>query len=432
MSDRIIIDFDDEEKKPDFTKEPERIIIDLSETDEAGTGEADAEMIEKKEIIEVTPEESIEDKILNSKINSFYKGSPGLEGFYDASMNFPEGIDQGFRRIFNKKLKEEFFNSILESNRHVILCSKSGNVYLIDRFTGDVKDMLFFENETFEKTGLVKDNIAYVNSLSKIHRIDSSTGKISSTDIYSSVHGSYIWSNLNYHDGRIIFAEYDPAQRKGSIKQISFTGEASGELEFIADSVSDKICVAEGYAYLITGDSMIVFDIAQCSGSAEKLNIEADENSFIFYLNHRVYITTINNELYYLDLPAENHKFRNTGIRNNFINSIGGFGDNIFAGTLDGWRFYKSSGLQVYNHEDEYENKVECISRNILAVSQKNKIVFCNLNRFQEAEGYVIATDDRNDSVEIVSAIFSFDTVYVLTRNGIIEAFATDKLNIHI
>ncbi|MDQ3194073.1 MAG: hypothetical protein M3P82_03635, partial [Bacteroidota bacterium] len=94
--------------------------------------------------------------------------------------------------------------------------------------------------------------------------------------------------------------------------------------------------------------------------------------------------------------------------------------------------YYKSSGLQIYNFDDEHENKIECISKNVLTVSQKNKIVFCNLNRFQEAEGYVIASNEKNESVEIISSVFSSHAIYVLTKNGVLEAFTNDKSNIHI
>ena len=164
----------------------------------------------------------------------------------------------------------------------------------------------------------------------------------------------------------------------------------------------------------------------------ELLNVKTDENSFIFYLNYRIYITSHSNELFYIDMPPVNYRFKTTGIKNSYINSIGGFADNIFIGTLDGWKYYKSSGLQVYSHEDEYENKIECISKNILVISQGNKIIFCNLNRFQEAEGYVIASNEKNESVEIVSAVISNNDIFVLTANGILEVFTNDKLNIHI
>ena len=163
-----------------------------------------------------------------------------------------------------------------------------------------------------------------------------------------------------------------------------------------------------------------------------ELNVKVDENSFIFYLNYRLYITSQSNELYYIDLPAVNHSFKTTGIKNNYINSVGGFADNIFAGTLDGWKFYKSSGLQVYTFEDEFENKIEGICKNILVISKNNKIVFCNLNRFQEAESYVISSNEKNEPVEIVSAIISSREIFVLTGKGVLEAFTNDKMNIHL
>ena len=88
--------------------------------------------------------------------------------------------------------------------------------------------------------------------------------------------------------------------------------------------------------------------------------------------------------------------------------------------------------MPVYKFEDEYENKVENVSRNIIVVSQKNKIVFCNLNRFQEAEGFVISSDKNKESVEIISSVISGNEIIVLTKNGIVEAFTNDKFNVHI
>jgi hypothetical protein len=104
----------------------------------------------------------------------------------------------------------------------------------------------------------------------------------------------------------------------------------------------------------------------------------------------------------------------------------------VFIGTLEGWRFYKSGGFLVYSFESDYENVIECVSKNILVISQKNKIIFCNLNRFQEAEGYVISSSEKKESIEIVSSIISHNEIYVLTGNGILECFTNDKLNIHV
>jgi len=72
------------------------------------------------------------------------------------------------------------------------------------------------------------------------------------------------------------------------------------------------------------------------------------------------------------------------------------------------------------------------MNKNVLIVSKKNKIVFCNLNRFQEAESYTISSNENKESIEIISAIISNNEIFVLTSNGMLEAFTNDKLNIHI
>ncbi|MEP7147175.1 MAG: hypothetical protein ABI792_09225, partial [bacterium] len=294
---------------------------------------------------------------------------------------------------------------------------------------------IFFENESFEKTGLVYNNIIYINSLKKIFRLkDTGEDKFQPEVIYDSGNHFFIWSNLNLFRNNIVFAEFNPFERKAAIKTLSIDDQGIvNELDFeVLEYVSDKICISGATAFILTDKRLLVYDLEKGEGTFHSIDILIDENSFIFYLSNRIYITAQHNELYYIDLPSHGYRPKNTGIKNNYINSIGGFDDNIFAGSLNGWKYYKSSGLIIYNFEDEHENKIECISKNVMTISQKNKIVFCNLNRFQEAEGYVIASNEKNESVEIVSAIFSSDAIYVMTKNGILEAFTNDKINIHI
>lgn len=430
MSERIVIDFGDEEKNPKAktASEENRIVIDLDNEEE----------VEKKKIDVEEIEAGYEEKIRNSKVNSFYKGDSHLSSYHNSDLNFPEGIDQGFRKNFSINLKDEFFNSILENNRHIILSSIKGNVYLIDRFTGKADDKIFFEDESFEKTGLVYENVIYLNSLRKIYRLkQNDENGIMYEEIYSSPEGYYIWSSLNRYKGYIIFTEYCSSQGKATLKIVN-AGNINPVFDHgfkITDFISDKICIADGCAYMLFDSSVMTYDLEKMTAKEFTLdikNIKTDENSFIFYLNYRIYITTRMNELYYLDMPPVNHKFKFTGIKNTYLNSIGGFADNIFTGTLDGWKFFKSSGLQVYSFEDEFENKIECISKNVLVISKNNKIVFCNLNRFQEAEGYVIASGETNESVEIISAVISHNGIFVLSKNGNLVAFTNDKLNIHL
>jgi hypothetical protein len=441
MSDRIIIDFDGEEKEPEKKAEKNdqdsnRILIEFDDT----TDETEMQHHEKnqKENQKEDRKESPEEAFLKTKVNCFYKGNSYLNNSFSSKLKFPEGIDQSFRKKFSKNLKDEFFNSILQNNRYIILSSRKGNIYLIDRTTGFSERKLSFDDESFEKTGLVYENTIYLNSLSKIFCIkESEDGEIIHKGIYNSPDGYFIWSNLNRYKNYLVFTEYSISEDKAFIKVLN-TESVSPVYDFefsIKDFISDKLCIAEGKAYMLFDNKILTYDIDKLSATINDCEVKTDENSFVFYLNYRLYITSGINELFYLDLPAVNYNFKTTGIRNSYINSIGGFADNILLGTLDGWKLYKSSGLQIYYFEDEYENKIESISKNILVISQSNKIVFCNLNRFQEAEGYVLSSDgdpESNEAVEIVSAIIADNEIFVLTKSGILEAYTSDKMNIHI
>lgn len=441
MSDRIIIDFDGEEKEPEKKAEKNdqdsnRILIEFDDT----TDETEMQHHEKnqKENQKEDRKESPEEAFLKTKVNCFYKGNSYLNNSFSSKLKFPEGIDQSFRKKFSKNLKDEFFNSILQNNRYIILSSRKGNIYLIDRTTGFSERKLSFDDESFEKTGLVYENTIYLNSLSKIFCIkESEDGEIIHKGIYNSPDGYFIWSNLNRYKNYLVFTEYSISEDRAFIKVLN-TESVSPVYDFefsIKDFISDKLCIAEGKAYMLFDNKILTYDIDKLSATINDCEVKTDENSFVFYLNYRLYITSGINELFYLDLPAVNYNFKTTGIRNSYINSIGGFADNILLGTLDGWKLYKSSGLQIYYFEDEYENKIESISKNILVISQSNKIVFCNLNRFQEAEGYVLSSDgdpESNDAVEIVSAIIADNEIFVLTKSGILEAYTSDKMNIHI
>ena len=146
-------------------------------------------------------------------------------------------------------------------------------------------------------------------------------------------------------------------------------------------------------------------------------DLKTDENSIYILITTKFFITSHLNEIYYLDLPNINYNFKFSGIRNSYINSVKGFDDNIFFGTLDLLEnITRSGGLQVYSFEDENENRIECLSRNIIVLSKKIKIIFCNLNRFQEAEGYVISASEAGEAAEIISAFISKKEIFVLTK----------------
>lgn len=425
MSEKIVIDFGDE--KPDDEKKNSagRIVIDF-----------DDEKPEEKEPVNAEITETAEEIILKTMFNCGFRGNKHLNNFVESGIVFPEGIENGFRKKFSINLKDTFFNSILENNRHIILSSGNGRVYFIDRFSGKpVRDILF-EGESFEKTGLVYENRIFINSLQKIREISSED--INQKEIYESRNGFYIWSSLNRYNDKIVFTEYSPDRKTALLKTVSVTDTSDRQETdiHVKDFISDKICIAGSSAYFLYDKEIFVYDFDTMTGESfpvDRTNeIRTDENSILFYLNYRLFITTHFNEIYYIDLPSAAYNPKYSGIKADYINSAGGFDDNLFTGTLDGWKFYKTSGLNIYNSDDEYENRIECISRNLIVLSQKNKIIFCNLNRFQEAEAYVISSPEKGETTEIISALISGNEIFILTGNGIFEVYTNDKLNIHI
>jgi hypothetical protein len=431
LSERIIIEFDDSDGKEPEKKKEEKLIIELDEKNEQDE-DIFAELTEKAEV----KEETYQERLLKQKINSSYRGNQGISNFFESSIKFPEGIENSFRKKFSLELKDRFYNSVTENNRFIILSSGKGNVYLIDKISGYITGKMFFENESFEKTGLVYNNRIFINSLAGITEI--SENGLTKKKIYGVPNGYFIWSNLNRAADNLVFLEYNPVIAKASFKIIDLvTNDIVKEFSFnVKKFLSDKICIADNKAFVLSDNELLVYDFDRMREEMHALDkysdLKTDENSFIFYNNYKLFITSHLNEIYYLDLPNINYNFKFSGIRNSYINSAGGFDDNIFFGTLDGWKYYRSGGLQVYSFEDENENRIECLSRNIIVLSQKNKIIFCNLNRFQEAEGYVISASEAGEAAEIISAFISEKEIFVLTKNGILEAYTNDKLNIHI
>jgi hypothetical protein len=122
-----------------------------------------------------------------------------------------------------------------------------------------------------------------------------------------------------------------------------------------------------------------------------------------------------------------------SGISSSIINSIAGFEDNIFIGNSNGWDVYKANGTLLFSFDDTTDNKIESLNKNILAVSKQNRIVFHNLNRFQEAEGFTLSTGPYIYKNDIVASVkISFDGIFVLTKNGLLRVFNNDKLNLNI
>ena len=432
MSKKIEISFDDEESNS--KKNKEKIEIDFDDIKET---EIDEDTPEKESELIVNNRKDVTEEILNSTVDSFFHGNPALTGFYDSELKFPEGIEKGFRRKYSVELKDTFLNTILENNKFIVLASTSGSVYFVDRFNGEIRGKVFLENAIFEKTGLVFENVIYVNSLSSIYKFenDSIGSRAAEREIYRTSSNYYIWSNLNLCKGNIIFIEYDALNKNANLKVID-TEKSNIIFDFqfeVNDFISDQIIVAGSFVFIANDNKLVEINLENHSSKYIPLFFRMSSECKIFCLNNNLYITNPKNELYYVDLKSNSIDFKYTGIKSNYINSLAGFKDNIFIGTVYGWKLYKANGMLLYSCDDVDENKIEAVSKNLLIVSKTNKIVCHNLNKFQEAEGFALKSQDSDvDSEVIESVIISFNDFFVLTKNGKLEAFTNDKLNIHI
>lgn len=410
MPEKIVISFDDDKSE----KPEEKIIIDLKST----------------------PKEKPEAKIQNSTVNSYFKGNPHLTGFESSSLKYPEGLENGFRRIFSVKLNDVFLNSILLNNKFVILSSSTGKIYIVDRFKGNTYSKISLINESFEKTGIVIDNNVYVNSVKSLYGFETSSDGIKEKKLYEALGDFYIWSNLNEFNDKIIFLEYSPSQKIYNLLSYPIsTGEVDSSKIIRSKDFSvshflyDSVIVYNDFTFLFYDDKILKYNMINSSIEEYclKFNINADTNFLL--LDGKIYFNNKNNELFYFDILNEDIRF--TGIKCSYINSLAGFNDNIFIGTLNGWYLFKTTGILLFSYEDINGNKIETLNKNILAVSDKNKIIFHNLNKFHEAEGFSLSQGSvDSDSDKIISARISEDVIFVLSRNGILEAFNNDKLNL--
>lgn len=405
MAEKIVISFDDEtHDKPE--KAEEKIIIDLKPA-------------EKPDNTKIVKE---------SVINFQYRGNPHLTGTDDSPLKYPAGLENGFGRIFSANLKDNFLNSILLNNKFVILSSSGGSVYFIDRFSGDFVSRCIIENEAFEKTGIVIKNRVYVNSVRSIFGFDDSFRE---NKLYETENGFFIWPHLNKSKERILFPEYSPENKIARLIIInSESGEfiKCGEIN-VKHFLSDNIITHEEYAYVFYDNTILKSDLKNYTDNSYPLNFSISPDTNFMLSDGKIYFNNSNNELYYFDIKNEDIKF--TGIKCGYINSLASVGDNLFIGLINGWQLFKTSGMPVYTYDDIVENRVESLNRHILAISKDNKIIFHNLDKFQEAEGFSLTTGVM-ESDKIISARIGEDAVFVLSKNGILEAFNNDKLNIVI
>lgn len=414
MPERIVIEFPEDEKKDN-----ERIEIDFQD--------------EVQVLPKINHEEIQRKNIEEAKINSFYKGSANLNGFYKSDLKFPEGIDKSFRRKFHLEIKDSFLNSILESNKYFILTSISGNVYFIDRFDFSVKNKIFIEENVFEKTGIVFENRIFVNSVKNIFEFKEED-EIFYETVYSSERDFFIWSSLNRYKNLILFLEYNPDSKKALLKIIDTANHFSiTEFEFTSNEfLSESICVGEGMAYILNDDKVLVLDLMTMDFKEVKIETPGFTTSHFLFQNYKMFFVKDLQELFYLSSSSKETNYKYSGIKLNYVNSLCGYGENIFIGTIDGWKCYKNNGLLVYSFDDEYENKVECCNENVVVIVKNNKFVIHNLNRFQEAESRTVSSQGRDECDDIISVIISYNNLIVLTKDGIIELYSDDNLNIHV
>lgn len=410
MGDKIIISFDDEKQE----KPEEKIIIDFKST----------------------PKEEPESKIQNSSVNTFFRGNPHLTGFEQSELKYPEGLENGFRKIFSIKLNDTFLNTILLNNKFSILTSASGKIYFIDRFTGNVVSKITMTDESFEKTGIVTDNKIYINSVKSIIGFENTGDEIKERKLYTTENDFYIWSNLNKSGEKIIFLEYSPAGKNARLMKIRINGDSESEIktcvEFtVSHYLYDSVISYKNLIFTFYDNKILKYNSENSAFTEYELKFDIDSDTNFILLDGKIYFNNKNNELFYFDVADEDIRF--TGIKCPYINSLAGFGDNIFTGTMNGWYLYKTTGVLVFSYDDINGNKIESLNRDILAVSSGNKIIFHNLNKFHEAEGFTLAQSiSDSDTDKIVSARISEDLIFVLTKSGIFESFNNDKMNLFV
>ena len=428
MADRIIISFDDDDNSPDEKKNEKSKGIDIT-----------SDIPENREVMdEKIRINKDKDKILGSEISCLYKSNTEQNSFFISDLEYPSGVDKGFNLNYSIDLNDEFFSSIIYNNRFFVLTSAASKVYLIDRFNPESQFSFFIENQIFEKTGLILKNDIYLNSLRSIFCIKN-TEIITPDDlktIYTSPDDYYIWTNLNYFKNKISFVEYNNNTSDANFKLIDKdNGNVDYQYSFkINKFLYDNILITGNILFLISDNSILVisFDenfkaVINSFNSGFEINIETQ----FAIIRNKLFFNNLSGEIYYFDINKILSTVHYSGIRCSYLNSLAGFDNYLFAGHLSGWKLFNTNGNLIFAHNDVDENKIEALNRNTLVVSKFNKIFFHNLNRFQEAEGFAIIPEG-NEKSRIISAVVSFNNIYVLTKNGIFESYSNERLNIHL
>lgn len=404
MSERINISFEDEKSSG------EKIIIDL-------------------------PEEKPEKQMISRSVALLTsKGDSGLSMFYNSSLSFPTGIDSGFRIKYSKNLKDKFLNRILFNDKIVLLASSSGKLYFIDLDSGTIVNELIFEGEVFEKTGVVLQNDFYVNSVSSIFKINSKSEHLdnnSTHQIYTVSEGYFIWSDLNTNGQDIFFIEYNPSQKKSNLIHLNpENGHVifKQEFEMNQPELSD-ICICKDNLIFICNDGLRVWNISSMSFIDIMNSPKVNKFSVLCTFDSRLYIYSTDNMIYFSDTLSD---FKPTGVSRVLVNSFGAFEKYILLSKSNGWEIALESGSSIFTHEDIEVNFLQAISKNIFCFSNKNKLLLYNPEKFTEAEGIAIKSDDNSEPQEIIASAISNDIILCLTKNGILTGITNDKLNINV
>ena len=379
MPEKIIISFDDEEEQP-----------------------------QQKHDTEPIPEEKI------FPINSYPEGSQSGDKFFKSDFGFPSDKEKSFYIRNSVNLKDRFLNSILETSLHIILSSATGSIYIINKKTLSVEEKFNFRNESFEKTGIVLNDVAYINSPEKIYKVSG----LSAEEVYSTPKGFYIWSDMNY-DGKLIFIEYNPESKKAN-----FHGFA-GSISFAMNSMpAGNIIVSDsGYAF-IAGEGIYV--IGRNDNKVNKFIINDSPECNIFHSAGKIFFKKNNEEIWFL----KDDKISSCGIKSQFINSMGTNGKLIFTGNMNGWNAYSFTGNKIFSLDTNSPCIIRAISDNIICVSEDSGLLLHNMNRLSEAEIIYINGESAFDM--IVSVLISNKAIYSLTESGTLAAIDNNKINLKL
>ena len=378
MPDKIIISFDDEEEEP------------------AKPLPVEHEQVKVEKIVPV---------------DSYAKGSRHLNKFYNSPLEFPSGIDKSFYLESIVNLKDEFLNSILETSRHILLSSVRGSIYFVNKNTLSIDERFNYKEQSFEKTGIVIQDVAYINSLDKIYKISEMTIE----EIYVSGKGFYIWSDLNY-DSEIIYFEFNPVSMT-----VKFHG-TSGTIDFsVRELPASDIVVNSNYYAMVAGNELII--INKYDNEIQKFNIAPSDENILFQTNGKIFFTQNNDEIYYIN----NGVMRYSGIKNRFMNSAAAVGNLIFTGNLNGWDAFTLTGNVVFSHSENFPCVVPALSENIICISMGDDLLLHNMHNLSEAENIYIKNGNG-----IISVMISRKAIYALTKNGILALINNSKINIKI